>query len=75
MTLTFLGTRGNIDVRSRRHRRLTSTLISHRGADVMVDCGADWLRQLDRMGPDAIVLTHAHPDHVDGLRKGARCPV
>jgi phosphoribosyl 1,2-cyclic phosphodiesterase len=57
MTLGFLGTRGNIDVRTRRHRR------------------ADWLREVDRVAPDVIVLTHAHPDHVDGLRNGAPCPV
>lgn len=75
MTLTFLGTRGNIDVRTRRHRRHTSTLVSHRGVDVMIDCGADWLREVDRVAPDAIVLTHAHSDHVDGLRTGAPCPV
>jgi phosphoribosyl 1,2-cyclic phosphodiesterase len=75
VTLTFLGTRGNIDVRTRRHRRHTSTLVSHRGVRVMIDCGADWLREVDRVAPDVIVLTHAHPDHVDGLRNGAPCPV
>jgi phosphoribosyl 1,2-cyclic phosphodiesterase len=41
----------------------------------MIDCGADWLRAIDRVNPSAIVLTHAHPDHVDGLRRGAPCPV
>jgi phosphoribosyl 1,2-cyclic phosphodiesterase len=25
--------------------------------------------------PTAIAITHAHPDHVDGLRRGAPCPV
>jgi len=75
MTLTFLGTRGNIDVRTRRHRRHTSTLVSHRGKRVMIDCGTDWLREVHRLAPDAIVLTHAHPDHVDGLRNGSPCPV
>jgi phosphoribosyl 1,2-cyclic phosphodiesterase len=41
----------------------------------MIDCGADWLSEVDRVAPDVIVLTHAHPDHVDGLRNGAPCPV
>jgi phosphoribosyl 1,2-cyclic phosphodiesterase len=41
----------------------------------MIDCGADWLRQVNRIAPDAIILTHAHPDHVDGLRNGVSCPV
>jgi phosphoribosyl 1,2-cyclic phosphodiesterase len=75
MKLTFLGTRGNIDVRSRRHQRHTSTLVSFRRDRVMVDCGADWLRRVDRVRPSAIVLTHAHSDHVDGLRQGAPCAV
>jgi phosphoribosyl 1,2-cyclic phosphodiesterase len=75
MTLRFLGTRGEIDVRTRRHRRHTSTLVSHHRARVMIDCGTDWLREVHRLGPDAIVVTHAHPDHVDGLRDGSPCPV
>ena len=41
----------------------------------MVDCGADWLGRLRGLAPDAIVLTHAHPDHADGLRRGAPCAV
>ncbi len=41
----------------------------------MIDCGSDWLGQLPRIGPTAIVLTHAHADHAAGLVKGAPCPV
>jgi phosphoribosyl 1,2-cyclic phosphodiesterase len=41
----------------------------------MIDCGADWLGAVERIGPDAIILTHGHPDHVDGLSRGAPCPV
>jgi phosphoribosyl 1,2-cyclic phosphodiesterase len=75
MKLTFLGTRGDIDVRSARHRRHTATVVSYRGAHVMIDCGADWLHAVHRVRPDAIMVTHAHRDHVDGLRRGVSCPV
>ena len=75
MNLTFLGTRGEIDARTRRHRLHTSLLVSYRSVNVMIDCGLDWLGKLERLHPSAIVLTHAHPDHAWGLKRGAPCPV
>jgi ribonuclease BN (tRNA processing enzyme) len=75
MKLTFLGTRGNIDARSPIHRRHTALLVSYRGRDVMIDCGADWRDRLDQIAPRAVVVTHAHPDHALGLKDGTRCPV
>jgi len=75
MELKFLGTRGEIEARTGRHRMHTSLLVSHRGTRVMIDCGVDWLGKLKRVDPSAIVLTHAHPDHAWGLKRGARCPV
>src|SRR5439155_7963898 len=75
MKLTFLGTRGEVEARTRRHRMHTSLVVSYRGADVMIDCGLDWLGKLNRVAPSAIVLTHAHPDHAWGLKRGAPCPV
>jgi phosphoribosyl 1,2-cyclic phosphodiesterase len=41
----------------------------------MIDCGEDWLGRVERLAPDAIVLTHAHPDHARGLERGAPCSV
>jgi phosphoribosyl 1,2-cyclic phosphodiesterase len=75
MNLTFLGTRGEIEARTHQHRMHTSLLVSHRAANVMIDCGLDWLGKLKRVDPSAIVLTHAHPDHAWGLKRGAPCPV
>ncbi len=75
MELTFLGTRGEVEIRSRLHRRHSALLVRRNGARIMIDCGADWLGQLDTIAPTAVVLTHAHPDHAAGLAAGAPCPV
>lgn len=75
MKLTFLGTRGNTDARSARHHRHSALLVEYYGAAVMVDAGEDWRGRLQAIAPDAIVLTHAHPDHAWGLKDGAPCPV
>jgi phosphoribosyl 1,2-cyclic phosphodiesterase len=73
--LTFLGTRGNIEAATRRHRRHSAALVASRGARIMIDCGEDWLGRLPALRPQAILVTHAHPDHAGGLRHGAPCPI
>ncbi|MGH7475484.1 MAG: MBL fold metallo-hydrolase [Longimicrobiales bacterium] len=75
MKLVFLGTRGEIDVRTRTHRRHSSLAVSYRARRIMIDAGLDWLGELRAVRPRAIVLTHAHPDHAAGLTEGAPCPV
>jgi len=75
VTLTFLGTRGEIDAKTLRHRMHSALLISHRRTAVMIDCGADWLHRVKHLRLDTILLTHAHPDHVGGLKTGAPCDV
>jgi phosphoribosyl 1,2-cyclic phosphodiesterase len=75
MRLTFLGTRGEIAMRSRRHWRHTAALVESRGHRIMIDAGTDWLGRLERLSPDAVVVTHAHPDHVAALKRGSPCPV
>jgi len=73
--VSFLGTRGEIDLRSRRHFRHSAVMALEADTRVMIDCGADWLGRVRRLAPTAIVLTHAHADHAAGLAKGAPCPV
>lgn len=75
LRLTFLGTRGGIAIRSKLHQRHSALLLEYGGDRLMLDCGADWLPRLQDVGPSAIVLTHGHPDHAHGLRKGVSCPV
>jgi phosphoribosyl 1,2-cyclic phosphodiesterase len=73
--LVFLGTRGEIPVRSRRHRRHSSLLVEHASVRIMIDCGTDWRSRVHSIQPTFIVLTHGHPDHAWGLADGAPCPV
>jgi phosphoribosyl 1,2-cyclic phosphodiesterase len=75
MKLTFLGTRGNIKARTKKHYRHSSMLVSCSRKTIMIDCGRDWLKKVFEINPDAILITHAHPDHAEGLKHGAPCPV
>jgi phosphoribosyl 1,2-cyclic phosphodiesterase len=75
MKLTFLGTRGEIDARTAAHQRHASITVGYRGRRIMIDAGRDWLGRMKRIHPQAIVLTHAHPDHAGGLTQGAPCTV
>ncbi len=75
LRITFLGTRGEIRERTRRHRR-HSALLAQAGTErLMIDCGLDWLGHIGRIRPSAILITHVHPDHAGGLAGGAPCPV
>ncbi len=75
LTLRFLGTRGEVALQSERHRRHSVVSVTAARTRILVDCGEDWLDELGRLSPQAVVLTHAHRDHAGGLRQGAACPV
>ena len=75
MKITFLGTRGYIDIATRHHKRHTTTMITYKKKRILIDCGLDWLGRMEKLAPNAIMITHAHPDHAWGLQDGAPCPV
>jgi len=75
MKLEFLGTRGNIDTQNERHQHHSSIKVSYYHNQVIIDCGEDWAQEVSDWNADAIVITHAHPDHAFGLKNGAPCPV
>jgi len=75
MKLRFAGTRGEIEPRTDRHKLHTALLVIHNRKKVMIDFGRDWAGRYNEVKPHAIVVTHAHPDHVFGLVQGVPCPV
>jgi ribonuclease BN (tRNA processing enzyme) len=75
MKLQFLGTKGYIDISSKKHKMHSSILFSYKNCRVMIDCGESFLKKIKDISPDFIVITHAHPDHAWGLKNGAPCPV
>ena len=74
MKLRFWGTRANITECSERHPFHSALEIATEQGSVLIDCGADWRQGLP-CSPAALLLTHAHDDHVDGLRTGTSLPV
>jgi phosphoribosyl 1,2-cyclic phosphodiesterase len=73
--IRFPGTRAYVDAASDQHRRHSALAIDGPAGRLLIDCGQDWLGRLAELRPDAILLTHAHPDHAFGLQNGAPCPV
>lgn len=72
MKLKFLGTRGYIEEKSRKHSMYSSLLVNGR---VLFDWGKTWKGKLSKIKPKVIFITHAHPDHAGGLTSDIQLPV
>jgi len=68
MRLKFLGTRGDVEESSRKHKYHSSLLVTHKGFKLLIDHGLISI-PLRKIKPDAIIVTHAHPDHFTWLKK------
>ena len=60
MNIVFLGTRGLVEEQSDTHKRHSGLLIKSNTTKLLIDVGEK--NYLD-LNPDAIIVTHAHPDH------------
>ena len=64
--IRFQGTRGMIEESSRSHRHNTRVEYVSEAGSFVVDTGETWLKENVDSLP--IVITHAHPDHLFGIR-------
>jgi ribonuclease BN (tRNA processing enzyme) len=60
--LIFLGTKGEIEESNDKHRYHASLLIIAGGTRLLIDYGKLRRYTLEELKPDAILITHAHPD-------------
>lgn len=75
MRLTFFGSRGYVEESSPSHSGHSAFAVEAQGFRVLCDFGENRRGMLGQIRPDAIVVTHAHPDHGGGLAEGTGIPV
>ena len=67
--LAFLGTKGEIEEETPVHRFHSSMTVESGGTKLLVDYGLLHRYSLDEIALDAILITHAHPDHYSWLKE------
>jgi phosphoribosyl 1,2-cyclic phosphodiesterase len=75
MRLTFFGSRGYVEESSPSHTGHSAFAVDAEGFRVLCDFGENRRGMLGQIRPDAIVVSHAHPDHAGGLAEGTDIPV
>lgn len=75
MLLRFFGTKGYVEEESRAHRGHSAWTLEANGFRLLCDFGQNRSGRLAKIRPDAIFVSHAHPDHAWGLEEGTSVPV
>ncbi len=75
MQLHFYGTRGYVEESSRSHTGHSAFTLEAEGFRLLCDFGQNRKGLLSKIRPDAVFLSHAHPDHSWGLEEGTDAPV
>ena len=75
MHLQFFGTKGYVDESSRTHAGHSAFVVEEKGFRLLCDFGENRKGTLAKIRPDAIFVSHAHPDHGWGLWEGTDIPV
>jgi len=73
--LHFYGTKGYVPESSRWHAGHSAFVLEALGFRLLFDFGENRKGMLSKIRPDAIFLSHAHPDHGWGLWEGTEAPV
>ena len=66
--LFFIGTKGEIEEQTKKHHYNSSLLLEHKNFRLLIDYGKIQ-KGLEKINPDAILITHAHPDHYVWTKK------
>lgn len=61
--LIFLGTKGEIEEQTKKHKYHSSFLLEYNNFRLLIDYGTLQKNSLRKINPKAILITHAHPDH------------
>ena len=75
MRLHFYGTKGFVEEESPTHKGHSAFVIESKGFRLLCDFGQNRKGMLEEIAPDAVFISHAHPDHAWGLEEGTRVPV
>jgi ribonuclease BN (tRNA processing enzyme) len=75
MRVQFFGTRGCVEESSRAHTGHSAFVLEAHRFRLLCDFGDNRKGLLAKIKPDAIFVSHAHPDHAWGLWEGTDLPV